>query len=227
MPVQYSAQDAEWKIYWMSTKNWYWMRRKKLMSSSGFFLAVSMQRREQKFLPPSTVIFRDLHWLMWMHHPRRYLGVKLASLKVTSSPGPDAIHPKVLHEAVGALSRSLSLLYRRSLDPGQLPAEWKIGHVISIHKKGDRRNPPNYRPVSLTAVPSKVLELIIWDQVSLHWEWTSGFCTGCISSKKVMLKSNFRGDQRLECHTERGCSCRCHISGLCKGFWLCTTPAPP
>ena len=30
---------------------------------------------------------------------------KLASLKVTSSPGPDAIHPRVLHADAGALSR--------------------------------------------------------------------------------------------------------------------------
>ena len=94
---------------------------------------------------------------------------KLASLKVTSSPGPNAIHPRVLHEAAGALSMPLSLLYRRSLDSGQLPVEWKIGHVIPIHKKGDRRNPANYRPVSLTAVPSKVLESIIRDQLLQHF----------------------------------------------------------
>ena len=94
---------------------------------------------------------------------------KLASLKVTSSPGPDAIHPRVLHEAAGALSRPLSLLYHRSLDSGQLPSEWKVGHVVPIYKKGDRRDPANYRPVSLTAVPSKVLESIIRDQLLLHF----------------------------------------------------------
>ena len=40
--------------------------------------------------------------------------------------------------------------------------------MVPIYKKGDRQDPSNYRPVSLTAVPCKVLESLIRDQLLVH-----------------------------------------------------------
>ena len=31
-------------------------------------------------------------------------------------------------------------------------SEWKLGNVIPLFKKGDKSNPGNYRPISLTSV---------------------------------------------------------------------------
>jgi len=39
--------------------------------------------------------------------------------------------------------------------------EWKTAHIVPIFKKGSRTDPANYRPVSLTLVPCKVMETII------------------------------------------------------------------
>ena len=54
------------------------------------------------------------------------------------------------------------------MEAGRLSADWKAGEVIPIYKKGDRQNPASYRPVSLTAVPSKVLESIVRDNLLNH-----------------------------------------------------------
>lgn len=97
---------------------------------------------------------------------------KLAALRPTSSPGPDGIHPRVLRESAKVLAGPLSALFRRSIDEATLPSEWKIGEVIPIFKKGDRRSPASYRPVSLTAIPSKVLESIIRDHLLDHFSST-------------------------------------------------------
>ena len=98
---------------------------------------------------------------------------KLASLRPNSSSGPDNIHPRVFRESPDSLSVPLSILFRKSIDAGRLPADWKVGEVVPIYKKGDRQRPASYRPVSLTAVPSKVLESIVRD----NWQGQGNFST--------------------------------------------------
>ena len=86
---------------------------------------------------------------------------KLSTLNVTSAPGPDDIHPRVLQEAHCSLSAPLSHIFRRSLDTGCIPCDWTFARVVPIYKKGGRQDPSNYRPVSLTAIPCKVLKSLI------------------------------------------------------------------
>ena len=93
---------------------------------------------------------------------------RLERLKPTSSPGPDDIHPRILKETAASLSGPLADIFRKSLLEGQLPKDWKTASVIPIYKKGDKHKPGNYRPVSLTSVPSKVLESLIRDQIMDH-----------------------------------------------------------
>ena len=46
--------------------------------------------------------------------------------------------------------------------------DWKIAHVTPIHKKGSKSTPNNYRPVSLSSIPCKILESLIRDQLIRH-----------------------------------------------------------
>ena len=93
---------------------------------------------------------------------------KLRALKATSSPGPDDIHPRVLKELSQTLSLPLALLYRKSINTGELPDIWKQAWIVPIHKKGSKQEPGNYRPVSLTSVACKVLESLIRDALMEH-----------------------------------------------------------
>jgi len=43
--------------------------------------------------------------------------------------------------------------------------DWKTATVVPIFKKGDKHSPDNYRPVSLTCVPGKILESIIKEEI--------------------------------------------------------------
>ena len=49
-------------------------------------------------------------------------------------------------------------------------------HVVPIFKKGDRTNRENYRPVSLTSVPCKIMESIIKQSLVKHLEANKLLC---------------------------------------------------
>jgi hypothetical protein len=99
---------------------------------------------------------------------RKKIEEKIDSLKSESAPGPDGIHPKLLKEMKKSVSTPLQIIFRKSLDSGMVPADWRTARVVPIFKKGARGDPGNYRPVSLTSVPCKLLESIIKDDIMEH-----------------------------------------------------------
>jgi len=61
--------------------------------------------------------------------------------------------------------KMLSLIFKTSFESGILPQEWKSANVVPIFKKGARNDRANYRPVSLTSVPCKVMESLIKEKL--------------------------------------------------------------
>ena len=92
------------------------------------------------------------------------------ALKPDKSQGPDRIHPRILKETSQFVKLPLEKIFRKSLDEGVLPEDWKTANVTAIHKSGDRKKPENYRPISLTSVPGKIMEKIIRDELVNHME---------------------------------------------------------
>ena len=89
----------------------------------------------------------------------------LKNINVNKSPGPDGIHGKVLKNCRESLVYPLSQIFRVSYNIGQIPAEWKLGNVVPIHKKGPKADVENYRPISLTSLVMKVFERIVKDEL--------------------------------------------------------------
>jgi hypothetical protein len=63
---------------------------------------------------------------------------------------------------------ALVLIFRRSIQHGEVPDDWKQANVTPIFKKGAKSDPGNYRPVSLTSVCCKILESVIRDAMMSH-----------------------------------------------------------
>ncbi|KAK4824706.1 hypothetical protein QYF61_017932 [Mycteria americana] len=74
--------------------------------------------------------------------------------------GPDEIHPRVLKELADLT--------------GEVPADWRLANVTPIFKKGRKEDLGNYRPVSLTSVPGKLVEQIILSAITRHVENNQG-----------------------------------------------------
>ena len=92
----------------------------------------------------------------------------LGRLDASKSPGPDGINPRILLEAKNQLALPLSMIFRRSLNEGRIPADWKAANVSPIFKKGDKRVAGNYRPVSLTSICCKLMEKAIREGILMH-----------------------------------------------------------
>ena len=85
----------------------------------------------------------------------------LKGLNPSKALGPDELHPRVLKELATELGPIFVHLFQQSIDSGDIPKEWTLANISPLFKKGDRSLACNYLPVSLTCVPSKLLEHIV------------------------------------------------------------------
>lgn len=93
---------------------------------------------------------------------------KLEQLNVNKTAGSDQVHPFVLKKCSEGLAHPLALLFKRSLETGEVPSAWREANITPIHKKGSRVDTANYRPISLTSCACKILESILKDIMMKH-----------------------------------------------------------
>ena len=130
---------------------------------------------------------------------------KLLKLQEDKAQGPDDIHPAVLCNCAEAVSKPLSMIYK-SLEEGVLPEDWKAATVCPIYKKGDESDPGNYRPVSLTSVPCKVMESIIKDEVTAFLD-KNGFYNNCQHGSDLLAWiGNFLHNRKMRVYVRGSCS---------------------
>ena len=68
---------------------------------------------------------------------------KIKELKPNSAAGPDGIHPKLLKECVNEIAPVLAMIFRKSMDSGEVPEEWRQANFIPIFKVGSKAAPSN------------------------------------------------------------------------------------
>jgi len=89
---------------------------------------------------------------------------------VNKCPGLDDIHPKLLVELRIELVKPLVKLFNFSIKNGEVPLQWREAGIVPLFKKGNKSEPENYRPVSLTSLICKVMESILKDSILCHLE---------------------------------------------------------
>ena len=92
----------------------------------------------------------------------------LSDINVNKACGPDSIPGIVLKHCSTSNSAPLSRLFHSIYNTGIVPNEWKKANVVPIHKKGDKGDITNYRPISLTCIVAKKMERIIQDELLIR-----------------------------------------------------------
>ena len=100
----------------------------------------------------------------------------IKSLSNTTALGNDGIPTCVLKLGVDCLAGPVSHLINRSLADGHVPTGFKQGRIIPVFKgKGKSvTDPASYRPVSLLPALSKVLEIVVKEDLEKFLKDTGG-----------------------------------------------------
>ena len=115
-----------------------------------------------------------------------------AGLDPSKTTGPDVIKPVVLRSLKDQVHVApiLQIIFQQSLNTGQIPSDWKKAIVTPPFKKGDKCDPANYRPVSLTCICCKLMEHIIASNLTKHLK----------NHSILYVQHGFRG--RRSCETQ-------------------------
>ena len=92
----------------------------------------------------------------------------LKNINANKSCGPDNLHPRLLIELADILALPITILFNATLKDGTIPKDWKMAFITGIFKKGSKRLPENYRPISLTSILCKIMEKFVRDSVVTH-----------------------------------------------------------
>ena len=52
-------------------------------------------------------------------------------LNVYKSMGPDGVHPRVLKKLAEVVAEPLSIIFEKLWLSGEIPGDWKEGHIIT------------------------------------------------------------------------------------------------
>jgi hypothetical protein len=77
------------------------------------------------------------------------------------APGVDHLRAEMLQPIQYRIAYILSMFFRLCWSWRTVPTSWRHAQVFPIHKKGDPTVPANYRPISLTSILRKLLEMIL------------------------------------------------------------------
>ena len=89
----------------------------------------------------------------------------LRQLNPNKSCGTDFLGPRLLKLSAGFICKPIAWIINKSIETGIFPNELKDAKITPIHKKNDKSNPSNYRPISVLPTLSKIFERHIARQI--------------------------------------------------------------
>ena len=103
---------------------------------------------------------------------------QLKKLDTNKAQGIDNLSPYFLKISANIITPILTQILNQSLQSGIFPDVWKLGKVTPLHKKGDKEDANNYRPISVLCSLSKIIERHVHDSFYEYLNRLNFLCAG-------------------------------------------------
>ena len=84
------------------------------------------------------------------------------------SPGPGYIPAWALKDSKLSIGTHLQSVVNECINKNTFPNILKTAHVTPVYKKGERLEPENYRPISVTPTLAEIFERLLLEQLTHH-----------------------------------------------------------
>lgn len=136
------------------------------------------------------------------------VGNILKKLGQKKCEGPDGITLNIIRDGSSILVPIITRLFNMVLKTGRIPEVWRLAKVVPLHKKGNKSDLKNYRPISNICSLSKIYEkcLLAYIEdledrsgVDLTGKWQNGFKKNRGTNTAILLLQN-----KIAHHLEQG-----------------------
>ena len=117
----------------------------------------------------SIMKFRKCSFKLSTVHPDEVDSI-ISSLNNSNSFGLDELDTYVIKLIHKEILPVVTHIVNLSIASQEFPSLWKSTKVVPLFKKGDRLDTKNYRPVAIVPILSKVLERVVFNQLSTYLE---------------------------------------------------------
>ena len=104
----------------------------------------------------------------------------------------EGITPTIIKSVFNTMPLAMLHMFQQSLTHGIFPLKWAVGYINLLPKGGDKRNPSNWRPITQTCIPAKILEKIVQkrlirylDTENILSKYQYGFRSGYSTQKAI------------------------------------------
>ena len=118
---------------------------------------------------PADVNYITVKRLSTVTFSAKDIGKIIQNLDSNKAHGHDNLSIRMLKICRDSICVPLEMIFKQALLTGVFPSEWKKGNIVPIHKKGDKQNIKNYRPVSLLPICGKIFERLIFNEMFIYF----------------------------------------------------------
>jgi len=144
---------------------------KNLQEMNEYF--ASMVLETNSYPEPSVRLINDSDNMSFEFRPLTFRQVErsISAIKSHTAAGYDELPSFLLKSIASAIAPNMTIIFNASLGSGIFPSVWKKSNICPIWKgKGSKKDPMNFRPISILPILARVFEKLIASQLYLHCE---------------------------------------------------------